>query len=635
MFRHNLLVIVLVLSLFAGVAIGQKRCKAVSDIVLLLDGSPSITNSQFDLMRKFASDLTKSMAVGPTDALVAAIVYNNVARLLFNLKKFSANEQLAEALLSANRVVGNYNSMTHVALDLAPAYGGGVGSRKYAAKIVILVAGTQSWKTLYTARSVELLKKRGYTLLVVAIGKPAQDELSALVASPQDIIAVTRFEDLKSVVAKAADRTCKVNPFYEESDGLTPALKPCTTFADIVIAIDSSRDVGINLYKKELQLVSDLIAPLTLGPDKARFHIVLYTNVVQKVLDFNTYSSMTEISRAILSSPYLQGPKITYLALNYPILRKIFTPALGARIGSKHVFVLVSGSKSDNMRLAVRYADRLKADGVKVLTVGFSNANEQELKFIASTPEDALMVEDMDTVKKITPMLSKKICSAINSIGGTTETEVDNSDDTDGDNNGALPLPPPKPCRVKADIIFCLDSSGSIGRVNYDKQLRFAAELASSFQIGAKDTCFGAVLFSYVASKMFDLKDNLNQKSVAESLLSLPYMNSTTNTDKAFSLIEEEGMFEDSFGGRNDATKIVILITDGRSNNPSKTAEAAQSLKDMGVDIISIGIGRFESAELQAVASEKQNVFQVTSYQVLDKIKEQVAARTCQVPKEA
>ncbi|XP_059164375.1 collagen alpha-6(VI) chain-like [Physella acuta] len=617
-----------VLCLLSGIVQGQTRCKAVSDIVLLLDGSFNITNSQFDLLRKFASDLTKSMAVGPTDALVSAVVYNNVPRIQFYLNKFNANEQLAEALLSVTRVSANVATFPHLALNTIYSIGVvGPGSRKYAAKIAILVAATTSFRAIQTSNSIALLKKNGITLLVVAIGKPAYDELSAFVASPQDIFAVPTFDDLKNIRSQVALRTCKVNPFYEENDGPVAVLKPCNTFADIVIAIDSSRDVGINLYKKELQLVSDLIAPLTLGPDKARFHIVLYTNVVQKVLDFNTYSSMTEISRAILSSPYLQGPKVTYQALNYPILRKIFTPAQGSRIGSKHVFVLVSGSKSDNMQLAVRFADRLKADGVKVLTVGFSNANEQELKFIASTPEDALMVEDMDTVKKITPMLSKKICSAVNSIGGNTETEVGPVDEqeTTGGNTNA-----PKPCRVKADIIFCLDSSGSIGRVNYDKQLRFAAELASSFQIGAKDTCFGAVLFSYVASKMFDLKDNLNQKSVAESLLSLPYMNSTTNTDKALSLIEEEGMFEDYSGGRNDAAKIVILITDGRSNNPTKTAEAAQSLKDMDVDVISIGIGRFESAELQAVASEKQNVFQVTSYQVLDKIKEQVAARTCQ-----
>lgn len=43
----------------------------------------------------------------------------------------------------------------------------------------------------------------------MAVGKPAFDELSAFVASPQDIFAVPSFEDLKNVRNQVAQRTCK------------------------------------------------------------------------------------------------------------------------------------------------------------------------------------------------------------------------------------------------------------------------------------------------------------------------------------------------------------------------------------------------------------------------------------------
>ncbi|CAL1543553.1 unnamed protein product, partial [Lymnaea stagnalis] len=112
----------------------------------------------------------------------------------------------------------------------------------------------------------------------------------------------------------------------------------------------------------------------------------------------------------------------------------------------------------------------------------------------------------------------------------------------------------------------------------------------------------------------------------------LPFLNATTHTDKAFDLVSEEDMFGEDNGGRNNAAKIIIFLTDGLSNNTAKSTLKLDygALKDQGVSIISVGIGQYSLAELKAVASDDKNVFTGASFADIEKITLEVAARACQ-----
>ncbi|KAH9505397.1 hypothetical protein Btru_057172 [Bulinus truncatus] len=94
-------------------------------------------------------------------------------------------------------------------------------------------------------------------------------------------------------------------------------------------------------------------------------------------------------------------------------------------------------------------------------------------------------------------------------------------------------------------------------------------------------------------------------------------------------------MLEKIKGGRDKASKIIILVTDGKSNDPDKTKKSADNLKKQNVQILTVGVGNADSAELTALASSKSNVFYVKDFNAIDRIASEVSDRACQASTDA
>lgn len=84
---------------------------------------------------------------------------------------------------------------------------------------------------------------------------------------------------------------------------------------------------------------------------------------------------------------------------------------------------------------------------------------------------------------------------------------------------------------------------------------------------------------------------------------------------------------------RDNAAKIAIVITDGRSQDSAATAQEAQHLRDKGVTVFSIGVGTGpQESELRAMASDpdSDHVFIVTNFDALSLIKSSLQQRACE-----
>ena len=62
-------------------------------------------------------------------------------------------------------------------------------------------------------------------------------------------------------------------------------------------------------------------------------------------------------------------------------------------------------------------------------------------------------------------------------------------------------------CRIQADIVVAMDSSGSVGRTNFAKEINFVKEIVRFANVdgGAR---LGVTMFSYTANIRFNLKVN-------------------------------------------------------------------------------------------------------------------------------
>lgn len=91
-----------------------------------------------------------------------------------------------------------------------------------------------------------------------------------------------------------------------------------------------------------------------------------------------------------------------------------------------------------------------------------------------------------------------------------------------------------------------------------------------------------------------------------------------------------EQSFTPQNGARPNVEKIAIVLTDGRSNDPGLTAQEAKLLKESGVLVTTVAIGRdILNSELQAIATLPEDVFHVDHFDALEAIEAEFTKQTC------
>uniref|UniRef100_A0A3Q1H080 VWFA domain-containing protein n=1 Tax=Anabas testudineus TaxID=64144 RepID=A0A3Q1H080_ANATE len=115
------------------------------------------------------------------------------------------------------------------------------------------------------------------------------------------------------------------------------------------------------------------------------------------------------------------------------------------------------------------------------------------------------------------------------------------------------------------DLVFLFDGSGSMTEAEFNKNKDFIVDIIDSL----KNTSvkFAAVQFSTYYSKVFDFND-YQAGTALDKLHKEPPMRTLTNTHRALRFVLEHILENSTAGASADATKVLVLITDG---DPSDT----------------------------------------------------------------
>ena len=100
----------------------------------------------------------------------------------------------------------------------------------------------------------------------------------------------------------------------------------------------------------------------------------------------------------------------------------------------------------------------------------------------------------------------------------------------------------------------------------------------------------------------------------------LRYIRGTTNTGDALKFAREQ-MFTRGNGDRDNVPNVLVVLTDGGSNDKEKTITEAVATKVAGIHLISMGIGDWtDKYELVAMASYPydRNYIEVDTFGSLD-----------------
>eukprot|EP00058_Branchiostoma_floridae_P028490 XP_002613981.1 hypothetical protein BRAFLDRAFT_118457 [Branchiostoma floridae] len=165
----------------------------------------------------------------------------------------------------------------------------------------------------------------------------------------------------------------------------------------------------------------------------------------------------------------------------------------------------------------------------------------------------------------------------------------------------------------RADIVFLLDNSGSVGRYNFEEvEIAFVENLLSQLTISPQASRVAVVSFDDVARTHIDyIKYPKNKCSFLRELKTVKYIGEWTNTEDAFRLAQELLRPPSAFKNERPVKQVVILLTDGRPTRGGDPVKRANNLKSVyNAEIFSIGIGgNLNKQQLEDCATDAQHLY--------------------------
>ncbi|XP_064409902.1 matrilin-2 isoform X3 [Latimeria chalumnae] len=197
---------------------------------------------------------------------------------------------------------------------------------------------------------------------------------------------------------------------------LNPDGKTCRRCAegvlDLVFVIDGSKSLGAHNFEVVKQFITGIVDSLEISPNAARVGVVQYSTKVHTEFTLGSYISGKDVKEAVSQIKYMGKGSMTGHALKH-MYENSFTDAEGARLPSskvpKAVIVFTDGRAQDDVS---EWANKAKKDGITMYAIGVGKAIEEELREIASEPQEkhVYYAEDFSSMSDIAEKLKTRIC---------------------------------------------------------------------------------------------------------------------------------------------------------------------------------------------------------------------------------
>ncbi|BFZ22800.1 hypothetical protein BsWGS_25839 [Bradybaena similaris] len=185
-----------------------------------------------------------------------------------------------------------------------------------------------------------------------------------------------------------------------------------------------------------------------------------------------------------------------------------------------------------------------------------------------------------------------------------------------------------------ADIYILTDGSNSINGVGWGRSLAFVSNFTKSFPVGPSQVQFAYGTFSTQFVHIFDLNTYYDKEELSKKVLSTTQLKGVTYTFDALKAIRVNRYINSTDkGARPGVTKIIIVITDGNSDNITSTIAEADALRrEQGVRIFVVSVGSVNQVECIGIAGTERNVFTVKNFGALEAIRNQITQQVCKEP---
>ncbi|KAK3583737.1 hypothetical protein CHS0354_022771 [Potamilus streckersoni] len=179
------------------------------------------------------------------------------------------------------------------------------------------------------------------------------------------------------------------------------------------------------------------------------------------------------------------------------------------------------------------------------------------------------------------------------------------------------------------DVVFVLDSSGSMGSVGFQLELDFVKQFTNLVQIGAEEFHIGVVQFDNDGFIEFGLTTYFDKTSIINAVQTIHYLRGGTSISSGLSTAKD--VLDQT--KRSSAVKYVVLLTDGDfSSDRDAAVSIANNLKsDSALRIFIIGIGvAIPTDDMKQIASSPSYFLHVNQAAELAAVATTTVNITCQ-----
>ncbi|XP_071390465.1 matrilin-2-like [Centroberyx affinis] len=178
---------------------------------------------------------------------------------------------------------------------------------------------------------------------------------------------------------------------------------------DLVFVIDGSKSLGSANFELVKQFVSGIVDSLDISRTGTHVGLLQYSTKVRTEFTLGQYTTAQHIKQAVARMQYMGRGSMTGSALRH-MFEYSFSAKEGARTNIPRVsIVFTDGRSQDDVS---EWANKAKNAGVTIYALGVGKAIEQELREIASEPDDKHLyyAEDFEKMGEIANRLKSRIC---------------------------------------------------------------------------------------------------------------------------------------------------------------------------------------------------------------------------------
>uniref|UniRef100_A0AAY4A7Z5 VWFA domain-containing protein n=1 Tax=Denticeps clupeoides TaxID=299321 RepID=A0AAY4A7Z5_9TELE len=419
------------------------------------------------------------------------------------------------------------------------------------------------------------LRRQGITLYAIGIKNADEGELKEIANEPHDqhVYSVSDFNALQGISQNIVQVLCTTVEEAKRQLAQVPQECRQATVADIVFLVDGSSSIGENSFADVKQFLASFVDGLTVERNKVRIGLAQFSNEPYQEFLLKDYDNERDVLAAIVNLKYRKGGTVLGKAISF-LRTTYFTEAAGSRPNvPKIAIVITDGSSSDDV---VKPAEELRRQGVTIYAIGVGSADTAQLRAIANRPSQRFLVSisNYQELRRAMEGMLKSICIFME------------------DKRQAL-------APTFADLFILVDNSAQ-SQIQLIKNV--LARLANQYNVNIDSNRMGLAQFGDDTTVEFLLNGYKTKEEVLAHIRRFRLKPSRQRKTGEALDYASANFFTAEAGSRaaQGFKQFLVLITSGKSDD--SVYRSVRKMQDVGVTLLTFGVGEAELFELQTVA---------------------------------